>query len=68
MSLNSNKAARPDEIYPRVLKELFKELAVPLEIIFRMSAKAYTLPQDWKNVSPPFSKKLIKVVLKITAL
>ena len=44
MLLNSNKAAGPDGIYPRVLNELSKELAVPLEIIFRMSAKVYTLP------------------------
>ena len=58
MSLNSNKAAGPDGIYPRVLKELSKELAVPLEIIFRMSAKDYTIPQDWKDghVSPIFKK------------
>ena len=58
MSLNSNKAAGPDGIYPRVLKELSKELAVPLEIIFRMSTKDYTIPQDWKDghVSPIFKK------------
>ena len=58
MSLNSNKAAGPDGIYPRVLKEFSKELVVPLEIIFRMSAKAYTLPQDLKDghVSPIFKK------------
>ena len=58
MSLNSNKAADPDGIYPRVLTELSEELAVPLEIIFRMSAKSYTLPQDWKDghVSPIFKK------------
>ena len=49
MALNSNKAAGPDGIYPCVLKELSKELAVPLEIIFRMSAKDYTIPQDWKD-------------------
>ena len=57
-SLNSNKASGPDGIYPRVLKELSKELAVPLEIVFRMSAKAYTLPQDWKDghVSSIFKK------------
>ena len=46
MSLNWNKAAGPDGIYPRVLKELSKKLALPLEIIFRMSAKDYTIPQD----------------------
>ena len=58
LSLNSNKAAGPDRIYPRVLKELYKELAFPLEIIFRMSAKDYTIPQDWKDghVSPIFEK------------
>ena len=58
MPLNSNKAAGPDGIYPRVLKELSREFAVPLEIIFRMSAKSYTLPQDWKDghVSPIFKK------------
>ena len=58
MLLNSNKAAGPDGIYPCVLKELSKELAVPLEIIFRMYAKDYTIPQDWKggHVSPIFKK------------
>ena len=44
MSLNSNKAAGPDGIYPRVLKELSKELAVPLEIIFRMFCKGLYHP------------------------
>ena len=49
ISLNSSKAAILDGIYPRVLKELCDELAFPLEIIFRMSTKDYTLPQDWKD-------------------
>ena len=62
MSINSNNAAGPDGIYPRVLKELSKELAIPLEIIFRMPPKDNTIPRHWKDVhvSP-----ILKVVLKI---
>jgi hypothetical protein len=37
LNLNPNKAAGPDEIKPRVLKELATEIALILTIIFQIS-------------------------------
>ncbi|KAI8514688.1 hypothetical protein Bbelb_072790 [Branchiostoma belcheri] len=57
-SLNPTKAAGPDGITPRVLKELAKELAPILTKIFQSSLCAGQVPQDWKEalVTPVFKK------------
>ncbi|XP_071145327.1 uncharacterized protein [Mytilus edulis] len=53
-NLNPNKAAGPDEIKPRFLKELSHEIAPILTIIFEKSIKTGVVPDDWKtaHVSP----------------
>ena len=57
-NLNPHKAAGPDNISPRVLKELAAEIAPCLQIIFCSSYETGTVPEDWRtaNVSPIFKK------------
>ena len=57
-NLDPSKAFGPDEIHPKMLKELIDHVAVPLSIIINKSLKNGTLPDDWKNaqVSPIFKK------------
>ena len=56
ISLNINKATGPDEIHPRMLKELSDY--IPLFIVMRKSLIDGNLPTDWKlaNVFPIFKK------------
>jgi ribosomal protein L29 len=56
--LNTNKSTGPDDIHPRVLKELKKELAEPLTIIYNKSLKEGVLPEDWKSaqITPIYKK------------
>ena len=44
-----NKAAGPDEIKPRVLKELATEITPILSIILQISLKSGVVPSDWKT-------------------
>ncbi|KFP84178.1 hypothetical protein N311_01903, partial [Apaloderma vittatum] len=55
-SLKVHKSMGPDEIHPRVLKELGAEIARPLAIIFEKSWQSGKVPMDWKNgnISPTF--------------
>ena len=55
-NLQPNKAAGPDNISPRVLKELATELAPCLEIVFQSSYESGMVPEDWRtaHVSPIF--------------
>jgi hypothetical protein len=57
-SINPNKAAWPDNIKPKLLKELATEIAPILTIIFRKSFDTGEVPSDWRNanVSPVFKK------------
>jgi len=57
-NIQSNKAAGPDKIPCRILKELATELAPVLTHIFSHSLNQGKLPADWKNaiVAPIFKK------------
>ncbi|KAK4811086.1 hypothetical protein QYF61_016372 [Mycteria americana] len=48
----------PDEIHPRVLKELAEVLTKPLSIIYQQSWLTGEVPADWRlaNVTPIFKK------------
>ena len=58
MQLDINKACGPDEIHPRLVKELKDWLTKPITVILRKSFEEGRLPRDWKtaNVSPLFKK------------
>ena len=57
-NLKPEKASSPDNISPRVLKELADTVADPLTRIFRRSLSEGSVPADWKhaNVSPIYKK------------
>ncbi|KFP84865.1 Putative 115 kDa protein in type-1 retrotransposable element R1DM, partial [Apaloderma vittatum] len=56
--LKEHKSMGPDEIHPRVLKELAAEVARPLAIVFERSWQSGEVPTDWKrvNITPIFKK------------
>ncbi|CAM2095472.1 unnamed protein product [Caretta caretta] len=56
--LDVHKSMGPDELHPRVLKELVAVIAEPLAIIFENSWRTGEVPDDWKkaNVVPIFKK------------
>ena len=58
-NLQPNKAAGPDGIHPRVLKEIKDNLAPVLVDFFQRSLNSGEVPDDWKeaNVSPAFKKE-----------
>ena len=58
LKLNPGKAAGPDNISPRILKELHNEIAPILTDIFNTSLSEGIVPDDWKNASvTPIYKK-----------
>ncbi|KFQ48040.1 hypothetical protein N333_10626, partial [Nestor notabilis] len=60
--LNVHKSMEPDEIRPRVLKELVNEVVKPLSIIFEKSWHSGEVPDDWKkaNITPIFKKGTVE--------
>ncbi|XP_074985128.1 uncharacterized protein LOC142072359 [Caretta caretta] len=56
--LDVHKSMGPDELHPRVRKELAAVIAEPLAIIFENSWRTGEVPDDWKkaNVVPIFKK------------
>nr|VZI51288.1 unnamed protein product [Spirometra erinaceieuropaei] len=49
-ALNKSRSPGPDEIPPKLLKELSSGLSVPLPMLFQPSFNNVTLPIDWKLV------------------
>ena len=56
--LKPEKAAGPDNISPRVLREVAGSISKPLSEIFQHSINTGTVPKQWKtaNVSPIYKK------------
>ena len=56
--LNPNKASGPDSMKPIVLKNLCKEIAPVLAVIFQKSLNTGQVPKDWTKacVTPIFKK------------
>ncbi|KFP06617.1 hypothetical protein N300_03825, partial [Calypte anna] len=56
--LDPHKSMGPDELHPRVMRELAEELAKPLSIIYQKSWLTGDIPDDWKlaNVTPIHKK------------
>ena len=58
MKLNPSKSPGPDNLAPRVLKELADDIAPILLLIFRRSLASGEASKDWRtaNVAPVFKK------------
>ena len=63
MKTNITKSCGPDELHPRMLKELAVQLAAPMTKLFNQSLFLGEVPEEWKmaNVSPIFKKGSRKV-------
>ena len=50
-NLKPDKAAGPDNIFPRILIECQYELLTPLYLLFKESLKTGKIPQQWKDAT-----------------
>ena len=51
LQLKIDKSPGPDELHPRILKELATEITKPLSIIFKQSISLMTVPKEWRNTT-----------------
>ena len=51
LQLDCHKSMGPDEIHPRVLRELAEEIAEPLSIIYQCSLLTGEVPEVWRLAS-----------------
>ena len=58
LELNLNKSCGPDNIHPRLLKELVDMLSGPIALLLNKTLEEGDIPLDWKMafVSPIFKK------------
>ena len=58
MGLKVDKSLGPDDLHPRVLKEVALEIVDPLVVIFQKPLDSGLVPTDWRvaNVSSLFKK------------
>ena len=68
--INVNKSAGPDNLHPKLLKELNNVLPIPLKILFDKTIESRKIPNAWKvaEVKPIYTKKGINRILVITDL
>ena len=58
-NLNSSKSHGPNQVHPKVLKELAKQLSYPLRLLFDKTLREGKIPESWKvaEVKPIFKKR-----------
>ena len=56
--LNPSKALEPDELHPRVLKELATELGPVFAHLFQQSVDTKSLRNGLLQISAPFSRRV----------
>ena len=63
--LNPSKALGPDELHPRVLKELAVEVGPVFAHLFQQSIDTGEIPKKWSlaNICPLFKKKILWPIL-----
>jgi len=49
LQLKIDKSPGPDELYPRILKELATEITKALLIIFKQSISLMTISKEWRR-------------------
>ena len=56
--LNVHKVPGPENLYPRLLKELSCEIALLLQLVYQESLDTSCVPEDWRkaNVTPIYKK------------
>ena len=56
--MNPSKAMGPDELHPRILKELAAELGPVFTHLFQQSLDTSEIPEEWSlaNICPLFKK------------
>ena len=58
LALDVSKSVGPDEISPRLLREIADHVSNPLTLLFNKSLQEHYVPKDWRTayISPIFKK------------